>query len=167
MSDKFQEIEFHQVKWLVILSYFFGLTINVFSLKQPLLVILPPIALLIVLFWAVQLLRNSHLLVAFSLGLLYDALYQTLLGSHALLFVVITFFMLRIRLRFRTYRVWQQSLIVGFYLLIYQGLYYLIFSPQLDGVLLNYFWLMPVIASLLWPFIVALLRGLSNRVSTL
>ncbi len=167
MSDKFQEIEFHQVKFLVITSYIVGIIINIFSLREPLLQILPPLALILVLFWSVQLLRNSHLITAFILGLLYDALYQTLLGSHALLFVLLTFLMLRIRLRFRSYRVWQQSLIIGFYLLLYQFLFSLFFAPSLHEEMFWIYWLMPFVAALLWPLVVSLLRGLSNRISTL
>ncbi len=167
MSDKFQEIEFHQVRLLVIFSYLVGLTVNIFSLKEQVLIIFPPFALLLTLFWSVQLLRNSHLIVAFSLGMLYDALYQSLLGTHALLFILITFFMLRIRLRFRSYRLWQQSLIIGFYFYLYQGLHYLIFSPQLLGDTLWLYWSMPISATLIWPGLVIILRGLSNRISVI
>lgn len=167
MSDKFQEIEFHQVKFLVITSYIAGLIINIFSLREPLLQILPPLALMLVLFWSIQLLRNSHLITAFTLGLLYDALYQTLLGSHALLFVLITFIMLRIRLRFRSYRVWQQSIVIGFYLLLYQFLHSLFFAPTLHEQVFWVYWLMPLVGVAIWPLLVMLLRGLSNRISTL
>ena len=167
MSDKFQEIEFGQVKWLVITSYLFAIILNIIAIQDPLLTFLPPFGLLLVLFWSVQLLRNSHLITAFILGVLYDALYQTLLGGHALLFVIITFIMLRIRLRFRTYRHWQQGLVVGFYFYIYQILHYFFFSPVLEGQVLFLYWIMPIIAGIIWPGLVVTLRGLSNRLSTL
>lgn len=167
MSDKYQEIELHQVRWLVISSYLVGIIFNVFSLRENLLIILPPLGLLLVLFWSVQLLRNTHLITAFLIGLLYDGLYQTLLGSHSLLFVLMTFFMLRMRLRFRSYRLWQQGVVIGFYMLFYQLMHHFFFSPALTEQTSLLYWLMPVFSAFIWPGLVLLMRGLSNRISTL
>lgn len=163
MSDKYQEIEFHQVKLLVISSYLIGIIFNIFSLREAWLTILPPIGLMLALFWSVQLLRNSHLITAFIIGLLYDGLYQTLLGSHALLFVLITFIMLRMRLRFRSYPLWQQGVVIGFYMLLYQVLHHFFFSPVLTDQTYLAYWLMPVFSALLWPGLVVTLRALSSR----
>lgn len=163
MSDKFLEIEFQQVKWLVIFSYLFAIILNIFAIRDPWLVFLPPFALLTVLFWSVQLPQNSHLISAFILGLFYDALYQSLLGSHALLFVILTFMMLRIRLRLRSYRYWQQGLVIGFYFYIYQFFHFVFFSPSIQVEHQWLYWTMPVVAGTLWPGLVILIRALTYR----
>lgn len=167
MSDKFQDIELNQVKWLVIASYLFAIVLNIILLQDPLLSFLPPFGLLLLLFWSSKLLRHSHLITAFIIGLLYDALYQTLLGGHALLFVIITFIMLRVRLRFSTYRLWQQALLISFYFYIYIVMHYLFFSPVLEGQTTLLYWVMPFIAGFIWPGLVVVLRGLSNRIATI
>jgi rod shape-determining protein MreD len=166
MSDKFLERSFHQVKFLLIGTYVLAITLSMFSLRGDWLILLPPIALLMIFFWSVHLLNQSHLFTALFLGVIYDVLFNSLLGLHALLFIVLTFFMLRMRLRFRSYRLWHQSVVIGFYMAIYQALHYVLLNPLLNETTLWYYGLMPLAASIIWPCWILISRPFFFRTSS-
>ncbi|AHF00783.1 rod shape-determining protein MreD [Thiomicrospira aerophila AL3] len=150
MTDRINDIEFSRVTWLWLLSYFVALTLNAINLQLTMPFFLPPLALIIAFFWTTYYIHSPHLISVFILGLLYDGLYQSLLGMHALLFVLLMFLMLRIRLRFRSYRIWQQSLVITFYLAIYQLTNYLMNGEILTGSQTWHYWTVPLLAGLLW-----------------
>lgn len=160
MSANFLNIRTANVRWLLLFSYLTGLLIDTMVLINPSLVFIPPMTLLILLFWSSVLLDKTHFLAAVLLGVFADALYQTTLGAHALLFSVILFMMLRSRLQFRTYPAWQQAFIISFYLLVYQFLQMIMFSPVLDQGAFVPFWSMPAVAILIWPALSGLLNKL-------
>ena len=160
MTNSFLNLSSSKIRWLILLSYLFALIIDSTILLNPSLVFMPPLTLLMVLYWSSHVIDRTYFVSAFVLGVLADALYQTTLGAHALLYVIIIFMMLRIRLQFKTYPAWQQAFIVGIYLFIYQVLHTLFFSPVLDTNFVAY-WSMPAAGILLWP----LLEGLMNRIT--
>lgn len=167
MSNKFHNINFSQVSILVIVSYLVAISLTIITLNNPVLSFLPPFGLLVVLFWSLQLINSNHLVTAMLIGLVYDVLYITLLGSHALIFILVLFFMLRVRLRLRSYPLWQQGIFVGIYFFIYQLLHFLFFSPSFIETSPLFYWLMPVSAVFIWPALVVTLRALSNKFSTI
>lgn len=160
MSESFLKLSSSQIRWLILVSYLFALIIDSMILLNPSLLFIPPLTLLMVLYWSSHVVDRTYFVSAFLLGVLADALYQTTLGAHALLYVIIVFMMLRIRLQFKTYPAWQQAFIIGIYLLIYQGLHTLFFTPVLNENFVAY-WSMPAAGILLWP----LLEGFMNRIT--
>jgi rod shape-determining protein MreD len=166
MTERINELDFSKVLWLWLLSYFVALTANAINLQLSSPLYLPPLALIVAFFWATHLINSSHLISVFLLGLLYDGLYQSLLGMHALLFVVFLYLMLRIRLRFRSYRSWQQALFIVLYMAIYQVIYYWITPINLSHEDIWGYWSVPLLAGLLWIPIVTSFRWLT-RMNTL
>lgn len=162
MTDRFIDIEFSHARWLVITSYLLGLVIDTMMIMQQGSILAPPFSLLILMYWTAQFVKNTHFISAFILGLLMDAMLQTTLGAHSLIFIVLTFVMLRYRLLFRSHSVIQQALVIGFYLLLYQLLTWVILSPSIDENQTLHFWLMPAIAMIIWPFIALILRWLTR-----
>jgi rod shape-determining protein MreD len=162
MIQSYHNTSFQTAKLVVIFSYLASLIISVFAIRIDWLLFLPPLTLLVLMFWVVQILNQTHLYTALALGLLQDALHNTLLGSHSLLFIIIVFIMLRMRLRFRGVPLWQQSLMVGVYMLVFQAVHYLFYAPQLIEDAKYLYWSMPVFASIIWPIIVVLLGQLSK-----
>lgn len=167
MSTKYHDLDFSQVSILVVTSYLLAVALTIFTLSNPMLSFMPPFALLLALFWSVQLINSSHLVTAMLLGLTYDVLYITLLGSHALIFILILFLMLRTRLRFRTYPLWQQGLFISFYFYLYQIIHYLFYNPSFLEFNVYFYWLMPIVAGIIWPGLVVTMRSLANKFSTL
>lgn len=163
MSDKVFSLSFSHVKWLLLFSYLAGLIIDSALNFSFALHYAPPITLLLLLFWSSQILNQTHLFTAFILGLLNDASLNTLLGAHALLFLTVTFFMLRIRLRFRSYPMWQQSIVISTYILFFQVAGWFIFHPTLSGNTVFYYWLEPIFAIALWPLVSNIMQSLTQR----
>ncbi len=163
MTDRFMDIEFAQARWLVFTSYIIALIIDTMMLMQQSSLLAPPFTLLTLMYWAAQFIKNTHFISAFVLGLMMDAMLQTTLGAHAMIFIVLTFIMLRYRLLFRSHSVLQQALVIGFYLLLYQFLSLVMFSPSLESGQLSLYWSMPAVAMLVWPFLALLLRWLTQK----
>jgi len=161
MTEKFIKLSSAQIRWLIIISFIFALIIDSMVLLNQSLTFIPPFTLLMVLYWSSHVMDRTYFVSAFILGTLADALYQTTLGAHALLYVIIVFMMLRIRLQFKTYPAWQQAFIIGIYLLVYQALHTLFFSPVLDDGSFVPYWSMPAAAILIWP----LLEGMMNKIT--
>lgn len=165
MSNNFVDLDFSKIRWIVILSYLVGLTLSLISIQDPVLVIIPPITLILVIFWSGKIVNRSHLITAFILGVLNDAIFQTLLGSHGLLFVVLVFLFLRIRLRFRTFSLAKQSITLSLLLYLYLLFHYIFYQPQLAGDLIFYYLAMPLTLLIVWPVINLIFNQLTNKVS--
>jgi len=162
MSSNFLNIRASQARWIILLSYLVALAFDTIALLGHSSPVVPPLTLFFVLYWCANFLDRTHLFSAFILGLLSDALYQTPLGSHALLFSIFTFLMIRHRLRFKTYPVWQQAFFIGIYMLAYQVLNYLFFTPVLDSNDFVQYWTMPAASIMAWPVLAYSLRRISH-----
>jgi rod shape-determining protein MreD len=162
MTDRFLKLELAQARWVVILTLLLGLIIDTMLALQEASLLAPPFSLLFLMYWSAQFLKNTHFIAAFVLGLLLDALYQSVLGAHALIFIIITFIMLRYRLLFRSHSVLQQALVIAFYLLIYQFLSFVLLAPVLDSEQALLYWSMPLSSLVIWPLLALGLRWLTQ-----
>lgn len=151
MSNKLFNLKTSQARWIILISYLIALALDTVALLGHSSPVIPPLTLFFLLYWCAHFLDRTHLFSAFILGLLADTLYQTALGAHALLFSIITFLMIRHRLRFKTYPVWQQAFFISLYMMIYQMLNYLFFNPILNNNDFVQYWTMPALSILLWP----------------
>ena len=163
MTESFVNIRSSQVRWLILITYLVGLIIDSMVLLYSSLEFLPPMTLIAVLYWSGHFLDRTYFVSAFLLGVLADTLYQTTLGAHALLYCLILFMMVRNRLQFRTYPTWQQAFIIGIYLLIYQALNTVFFSPVLDDGSFVPYWSMPAVGILIWPILSTLLNKITQN----
>lgn len=162
MTDRFINLEYAQARWLVIFSFLFGLTLDTMSIMQEATLFMPPFTALFLMYWSAQFLKHTHFISAFVLGIFLDALYQTTMGSHALILIILTFIMLRYRLLFRTHSVLQQAIVIVFYLFTYQFLAYILYSQDLNEEQLIHYWVMPFGALIAWPVIALSLRKLTQ-----
>ncbi|TVQ28477.1 MAG: rod shape-determining protein MreD [Wenzhouxiangella sp.] len=118
---------------------------------------------MILVYWNLETGRLRFLGQAFVLGLLLDLMTGTLLGQHALGLVILVFLLERFRNRIRFFPPWQQAMAV-FVLLLNERII------QLWVILLGghgwpvwTWWLAPVIAMLLWPWLFLLIDALRRR----
>lgn len=163
MGDNFIYISSRQVRWLIILSFVLALILDSINIIGQSYQFLPPFTLLVLLYWAGHFLDYTYISTAFIIGLLADTLYQTTLGLHALIYVVLTFMMLRHRLHFRGYSLIQQALNIIVFMFIFQVLHLLILSPKLDDQEQIQFWLMPLVSAFLWVIFAKLLNLLTQQ----
>lgn len=163
MTEKVFSLQLQDIKWLFFLSYLVAIVIDNMMILSLDIQFMPSLTLLTLFYWTTQVLYKSHLFSAFVLGLAFDTALNTPLGAHSLIFLTTTFLMLRSRLRFKSYPMWQQSMIIGSYILLFQIMSWFIFSPKLLETTLYYYWLEPVVASLIWPFLSLILNRLTHK----
>ncbi|KUJ71552.1 rod shape-determining protein MreD [Thiomicrospira sp. WB1] len=163
MTTKVFSLKLSDVKWLWLASFLIGLVLDTMLMISADIHNAPSLTLLILIFWTTQIFEHTHLFSAFILGLLFDAILASPLGAHALLFVLITFMMLRIRQSFKAFPVWQQSMMIVIYYAIFQALSWLLLQPALSGAGWTFYVLEPVFAGLLWPVITMTLARFTQK----
>ena len=129
-------------------------TSNLFDLSVYL-----PITLMVLIYWNMALPKDIGLIWAMIFGFCLDVNKEILLGSHVLLFLLISFLTQRYFHRLRALYMIQQSLFVAVVILIYQIFLILFFSEFRQSILFELI-LMTVLSSLLWPAIFGILRQL-------
>lgn len=129
-------------------------TSNLFDLSVYL-----PITLMVLIYWNMALPKDIGLIWAMIFGFCLDVNKEILLGSHVLLFLLISFLTQRYFHRLRALYMIQQSLFVAVVILIYQIFLILFFSEFRQSIFLELI-LLTLLSSLLWPVIFGILRQL-------
>ena len=129
-------------------------TSNLFDLSVYL-----PITLMVLIYWNMALPKEIGLIWAMIFGFCLDVNKEILLGSHVLLFLLISFLTQRYFHRLRALYMIQQSLFVAVVILIYQIFLILFFSEFRQSIFLELI-LLTLLSSLLWPVIFGILRQL-------
>ena len=129
-------------------------TSNLFDLSVYL-----PITLMVLIYWNMALPKDIGFIWAMIFGFCLDVNKEILLGSHVLLFLLISFLTQRYFHRLRALYMIQQSLFVAVVILIYQIFLILFFSEFRQSIFLELI-LLTLLSSLLWPVIFGILRQL-------
>lgn len=123
----------------------------------------PEWAAVVLLYWVMAVPQQVGMLTAWVLGLLVDSLSGTLLGLHALGFVLVAFVGLSLYERLRMYSLVQQALIVFVAIALARllGFWVDVLTRGADWTPLI---LLPALSSaLIWPLAFTALRGLRRR----
>lgn len=148
----------------VLLTSAVALILTIVPLPQLLNFARPDWLLLLVIYWSLNAPMLAGLTYAWICGLILDALIGTLIGQHALAFVIVAavaqHFQLRIRVFPLLYQAWAVLLMVSLY-------HFLLF--WIDGIVGTAVaswirWLPALIGALLWPVIVAVLDTSNRRI---
>tara|TARA_B100000242_G_scaffold60434_1_gene36173 strand:+ start:4349 stop:4855 length:507 start_codon:yes stop_codon:yes gene_type:complete len=118
-----------------------------------------PVTLMVLIYWNMALPKDIGLIWAMIFGFCLDVNKEILLGSHVLLFLLISFLTQRYFHRLRALYMIQQSLFVAVVILIYQIFLILFFSEFRQSIFLELI-LLTLLSSLLWPVIFGILRQL-------
>lgn len=123
----------------------------------------PDWLLIIVVYWSLTAPRLTGLSIAWICGITMDVLKGTVLGQHALAFLVVAFLTHRLQLRMRVFPIWHQALTVFMLLAVYEFLVFWIDGITGQAVLTWLRWLPVLTGALLWPFVVSVLDTLNRR----
>jgi rod shape-determining protein MreD len=126
----------------------------------------PEWVILVLVYWSLTMPQRVSVGIAFFVGLFMDLLTGTLLGEHAVIFVLITYFVVKFSTRIRLFPTWQQAATLFVLVLFYEGIQYWIHGlmGQLPGTWL--YWLPSVTTALLWPWVYSLLKQYRQRSRT-
>ncbi|MGH8272814.1 MAG: rod shape-determining protein MreD [Gammaproteobacteria bacterium] len=157
------------MRWLqatvvIVVTVFIALALTVAPIPNWAAALWPPWVALVVFYWAIALPEFFGVLIAWVVGLLMDALTGTPLGAHALALTLVAFVAARAPLKLQGSLLWQQSVTLGFALVLYA--FALFWIGGLTGALtrpLAQF--MPVlIGAALWPWVFPVMRGIRRLI---
>lgn len=123
----------------------------------------PQWVFVVLLFWLVYVPQKIGPILAWCLGLYVDLLLGTVLGEHALIFVLVTYLVQRWLRFIEAMPLWQQILGVG----VFSACYVLItalFTKWQGGLVWHWQLLLPILANMMiWPWLYFLCRDVRPR----
>ena len=112
---------------------------------------------LVLAYWALEIREMVSLGMAFLAGILLDVMTGSLMGMHALSLVVLIYLVQRFRSRLRFFPAWQQALSI-LALMVNDQIIRLWISSLLGEPMPTWnYWLSPIVAMLIWPWLFLLL----------
>ena len=153
--------------WVIAFTFFVAMILAVIPLPEifPSEVgyLRPEWVVLVLIYWVIALPQRVGIVIAWITGLLMDVLLGSLLGQHAISFVIVAYIAVSLYQRLRMFSLWQQSLEV----LAMVGLDRLInfWIESIAGLTEWNLWylLASVVSALLWPLVFLLLRTLRRK----
>ncbi|MCU7937536.1 MAG: rod shape-determining protein MreD [Candidatus Thiodiazotropha sp. (ex Dulcina madagascariensis)] len=149
--------------YIVYLTLLAGFILTIMPLPEWAATYRPQWVALILIYWCMALPERIGVGVGWTTGLLLDVLTGTLLGQHAMGFSVITYIMLKLHLRVRVMPLRQQVFTI-FVLLLVERLLAL-WSTGAAGYPTPslWYWITPIVSTLLWPWAYIVLRDIRRR----
>jgi rod shape-determining protein MreD len=147
----------------IVISFLVAILLQIVPLPHWLELLRPEWILLVLIFWALVMPSRVGVGIAFCLGIYSDFLKADLLGSNALIYVIVTYFVIKFSTRIRLFPRWQQSAVVFVLILFYEGVQFWIHGMlgELPGTWL--YWLPSITSALVWPWIYAILKPHRQR----
>ena len=155
---------------LIFLTLFIALYIDSYLFLSNLQTIKPTLVLLTLIYWNMALPDRVGITASLSFGIFVDLIEGSLLGLHALLFVLITYICQRFFYQFRVSPLWQQSFILFFLFLLYKQIFALDFINAnadlinfTDKLFLMHSFLFALFSALIWSPLLLILRYYRRR----
>lgn len=147
----------------IMVSFLVAFILAILPMPQWLGWLRPAWALMVLIYWVAELPYYINMGAAWIIGLVADLLNGSILGEHALLYVIIAYGVIKISHQFRMYPILQQSLSVFVFVFLYQCLLYFMqgFVNELPQSRL--YWFSPVTSMVFWPWIIAILHDYRYR----
>ncbi len=118
---------------------------------------------MVLIYWCMALPNRIGPGTGWFLGLLIDVLQGTLLGMNALGYALIAYFVQNSYQKMRVYPLTQQSIVVGFYLLMYLLISLWVRGVSDDPEIGWYYWMPLITSMLLWPWLFIVLRDMRRK----
>jgi rod shape-determining protein MreD len=118
----------------------------------------PAWILLVLIYWTMTTPYKVGIGFAWIVGLIVDLITGTLLGEHALAYVVVIYFVSRIHIRLRMSPLLQQGFSILIFVAMYQFILFCIQGFIGDLPASPLFWLSALTSMLIWPWACVLMR---------
>ena len=151
-------------RWLVIITIILSLMLMVMPLPDWADRFRPDWVALTLIYWAMMLPRTWSIGSAWIVGIVLDVAQGTILGQHALALCVIVFITVRFHLLMRVFPMQQLTATVFAILALYQFLLFWINGVAGIDVAAVTYWGPVITGTILWPFILTVLRSVRLRI---
>ena len=154
---------------VITMSFLFALILEIIPMSWLANWMRPEWVLLVLIYWVMVLPDKVGVSIAFILGLLMDLIKGSLLGEHALAFVIIAYIIARFCPRIRLLPLMQQMVVIFLFLFVYQTFQFWMWSfsgvgigeaPVTDK---GMYWLSSLTSVIIWPLVYTFLRFYQNR----
>ena len=149
--------------YLLPLSLLLSVMLGLLPLPDALVPLRPYFLGLVLVYWLLETPDRIGMGVAFAIGLIGDLAFGTLIGEQALRLTVLAFIVQRFRARLRFFPLWQQSLAVFALLANDRVIAAAVRLTVGEGMPRWTFWLSPLLALPLWPWLVLVFDTLRMR----
>lgn len=139
------------------LSFLFALILSLLPLPHWIQYWRPEWAVMVFIFWVMMMPNRVGLWTGWFLGLLIDILNGTLLGEHALAFVLVGYLTLKFYRQLRFFPFWQQAVTVMILVFIYQATLFIIQGISGQIIVFWQYWMATVTSFIFWPWLYILL----------
>ncbi|MFP6806908.1 MAG: rod shape-determining protein MreD [Pseudomonadales bacterium] len=153
--------------WVIFITFIIAMVLSIVSLPDSvpyeLGYLRPEWIVLVLMYWVIALPHRVGVVIAWIVGLLTDVLLGSLLGQHAIAFVVVAYIASSLYQRLRMFSLWQQSIIVFATVGVSQLIN--IWIENIAGLSEWNMWylLASVMSAMLWPTVYLLLRYLRRQ----
>lgn len=123
----------------------------------------PDWVVMILIYWLIALPHRVGIVTAWGTGLIVDVLLGSLLGQHALAYIVIAYVASSLYQRLRMFTVWQQALVV--FAMLGMNQLIIFWAESIAGLAQwNMWYLLPALSgALLWPVVFLMLRAMRRK----
>jgi rod shape-determining protein MreD len=149
--------------YVIILTLLAGFILTIMPLPEWFSSHRPQWVALILIYWCMAIPERIGVGISWTTGLLLDVLTGTLLGQHALGFSVIAYIMLKLHLRVRVMPLRQQVFTIFILLLVERLLALWATGAAGYPTPSLWYWITPLVSTLLWPWVYIVLRDLRRR----
>lgn len=156
-------IKSHNGGWVIILSLIIALMLTAMPLPEWINNWRPAWVAMVLIYWCMALPEKVGIGISWMLGLLLDVLQGTVLGQNALALAIIAYITLKSYQRLRVFPLFQQAILVCFYIMIFQLVVLWIkgmmgIPPQTWT-----FWMPAITSMFLWPWLFIILRDFRRK----
>lgn len=148
---------------LIVASFAAAVVLSIMPVPAALEAFRPDWAGLVLVYWTLMRPERVNVGTGFSVGLVLDVLYGSLLGQHALALTALAFATHRLHLQIRMFPRWQQAVTV----FVLVGLSHVLVLWIKSATGQRYeswaYWLPSIVSALLWPWLYLILQDLSRR----
>lgn len=150
--------------WIIWLTLFFGLLLQIVPWSSSIYMIKPHWLMLMLIYWLLALPHRVGMVTSFLVGLVLDLFSGTVLGVHAFIFSVIAYLALFKFQLVRNLALWQQSLIIVFFSLVYDFLLFVFEVAIYHVITMSPLMLLScLLDGLLWGWLFLLLRQIRRH----
>lgn len=123
----------------------------------------PDLIMLVLIYWAMALPHRIGIFTAFVAGLLVDSATSSLIGEHALAYVLSIWIVLTYHKRLRVSVRWKQTLLAITLLFFSKFVAAIVLGITRGAIPDAIFWASPLTALFIWPWLFPSLRNLRRR----
>lgn len=138
---------------MLVISFVIALMLDIFPLSPGLLWWRPMFTLLLLIYWVLMEPYRVSVGAAFFIGLLLDLLDGSLLGEHALAFVVVAYLVTKLYRQLRAFHFPQQCLAVFICLLIVKLVIFILQLIIGESLHTSFYWFSLLSSIIIWPLL--------------